>query len=71
MSGCKTCGKSYVTYDTWACCWRAGCDLLGTAQNISEYTEDEENVPDVDFDLGRSDSYCEHHVDGAGEASGK
>ena len=39
-------------YDTWSCCWRAVCNLLGTSTNISGYTEDEENSPDVYFDLG-------------------
>jgi len=58
---CKKCGKFYVGYDQWSCCWRAGCDLLGTAVNISEYTEDENTLPEYgDVDLGRSNPYCEH-----------
>ncbi len=46
----------------------AFCDLLGTTKNVSDYTEDEENAPDWDEDLGRSNSYCEHHNPGADAA---
>jgi hypothetical protein len=49
---------SYIEYADWPCCWRAVCNLLGTAVNISNYTEDEDNMPDTDFNLGTESLYC-------------
>lgn len=57
MNICKKCLKSYVYYDS-ACVWFARCDLLGSSIKISDYTEDEDEAPDWEEDLGQSNPYC-------------
>lgn len=44
----------------WLCAWTAGCASLGTAKVVSEYTEDETNVPEWDEDLGQA--YCQEVI---------
>ncbi|GEM_PF-4448033 len=59
---CNKCRYSSTKYDTWLCAWTACCSFLGTAKVVSDYTEDEENVPEWDEDLGQANSYCQKSV---------
>jgi len=59
---CRDCKYSGTIYDRSVCAWRAFCDALGTAQIVSEFTEDEDaDAPKWDVDLGQSNPYCQNH----------
>jgi hypothetical protein len=58
---CNKCEKSFIIYDTSICAWVAKCDYLGTAKNISEYTENDIDCPQWDEDLGQNNTYCKHY----------
>jgi len=57
MIKCKDCKYSYSYYDSWSCCWVAVCNWGGMV-SISGYTENEENAPDWDVDLGHNTKFC-------------
>lgn len=56
---CNKCRYSSTRYDVGICAWTACCSSLGTSKTVSDYTEDEENAPEWDEDLGQSNSYCQ------------
>lgn len=59
---CSDCKHSATAYDYSICAWRAICHSLGSVAVVSEYTENEDDAPAWDKDLGQTNSYCIHFL---------
>ena len=59
MIKCNKCRYSFIRYDRSICAFVAVCDSLGVSKVISDFTEDEENEPSWDCDLGTENHYCQ------------